>query len=123
MERICLDSDVALEFLRGDRATVEKLQHYANREEICIHPLTAVELGSSIRKKDVMDNLLHTITILPIDKKTAQVTIQLLQDLRERGFRPSLFAVYTAAICLAHNAFLFTKDRSKFEGIKGLKLV
>ena len=123
MERICLDSDVALDFLKGERSIVEKLQYYANREEVCIDALTAVELATIVKKSRVIDEFFNSVTILPFDRKSAQLTMRMINDLKETGHRPSMSSLHTASICMANNAFLFTKDRSKFEGIKGLRLV
>lgn len=123
MEKICLDSEVALDFLRGDRAIAEKLQYYASNEQVCIHSLIALELAAAIKKQEVLDNLLHNITILPFDKKAARIAVRVMHDLKERGINPSLSTILTASVCIASNAFLFTKKRSQFDGIKGLRLV
>ncbi|HLC68610.1 MAG TPA: type II toxin-antitoxin system VapC family toxin [Candidatus Bilamarchaeaceae archaeon] len=123
MEKICLDSEVALGFLKGERAIVEKLQYYAHREEVCMDAFTAMEIDASVRKREVAEEFLSSINILPFDRKAAQLATQLIRENKKREMRTPLNALIAAAVCITNNAFLFTKQRNMFEGIKGLRLV
>ncbi len=124
MEKICLDSDVAFDFLRGEQNIVEKLKYYASREEICINALTMIQLVAAIRKQDVAHAFVNSVTVLELNITAARIATQILQELKEKGYSSkNVDHVLTAAMCIANNAFLITKDRKKFEGIKGLKLV
>ncbi len=124
MEKICLDTDIALDFLRGEQNCVEKLKYYAAREEICISTLTLIYLLSTIRKQDVAHSFANSVTILDLTANSARLASRLIHELKEKGYSPkNIDNVLTAAICMSNNAFLITKDRTKFEGIKGLKLV
>lgn len=124
MEKICLDIDIAVDFLKGETSAVEKLKYYADREEVCINTITLVQLLSAIRKPEVANTLVNSITILGLDKKAATLAARLIQETKEQGYsHKNIDSFLTAAICITNNAFLFTKDRKKFEGIKGLKLV
>lgn len=124
MEKICLDTDIAFDFLRGEQNTVEKLKYYAAREEICISALTLIHLLTVIRKQEVAQSFSNSVTILDLTAKSARLASRLMQELKEKGYSSkNIDSVLTAAICMSNNAFLITKDRAKFEGIKGLKLV
>ena len=71
MEKICLDFEAALEFLRGEPTTIEKLKWYADREEVCVSAFTIAHLMETIRKIDVTIAFMNSVTVLPFDKKSA----------------------------------------------------
>lgn len=123
MAQVCLDSEVAIDFLRGDNAVVEKLRYYADSEELCISPFLLLQLNLGVRKREVVSGFISNVSTLSFDKKAANIAVRLIQDSHENGFSRDIEGVLTAAVCIAHDAFLFTKDRKKYEGIKGLKLV
>ncbi|MFH0737418.1 MAG: type II toxin-antitoxin system VapC family toxin [Candidatus Micrarchaeota archaeon] len=124
MNKICLDFEIALDFLRGDVRTKEKLQQYADREEICITSLTMMHLLETVSKKDVVLDFASFVTVLPLDKLAAQNASRISNDLRERGERFGINeSVLTAAICMTNDALLYAKRPENFTGIKGLRKV
>lgn len=124
MERICLDYETSLDFLRGDPATIEKLKYYADREELCITSLTMMQLLESVSKRDVVAAFANSVTVLPFDKKAAQIASGINRDIHAKGEIPKMMdSVFTAAICMANDAFLFSRTSWKFDGMKGLKRV
>ncbi|MFN7991551.1 MAG: PIN domain-containing protein [Candidatus Micrarchaeia archaeon] len=124
MEKICLDFEIALDFLRGDPATIEKLKYYADREEICITSLTMMHLMESVSKPEVVAAFASNVTILPFDKKAAQVAAKIMNEMKERGDVPRVTdSVLTAAVCMANDAFIFSRANARFDGIKGLRKV
>jgi len=123
MEKICLDYYTVLDFLRGDPTVVEKLNYYADREEICISSLTLTRLLFTIKRHDVVSSFANSITILPIDHKTAVVSSKIKKHLEENKKELPHETLFTAAVCIANNAFLYTKRHADFEGVKGLRKV
>ncbi len=123
MEKICLDYHTALDFLRGDQTVVEKLNYYADREEICISSLTLTRLFFTVRRHDVVTSFANSITVLPIDQKAAVVSSKIKKDLDETRKELPHEVLFTAAVCITNNAFLYTKRPADFEGIKGLRRV
>lgn len=123
MEKICLDIDAVLDFLRGEPSTVEKLNYYANQEEICISGVTLYSLLEAVSKKDVVISFANSVTILPFDRKAAVIANRISKEMREKRIDPSNEAILTAAVCMANDSFLFTKKPANFEGIRGLKKV
>lgn len=128
MEKICLDFDIALDFLKGDKGTIEKLNYYADKEEICITSITLMHLLESVSRNDVVNAFAGSITVLPFDKKAAQFANKIAIDLRERGDGGRMSdSILTAAICMANDALLYYKQdfrsAAKFDGIKGLRKV
>lgn len=124
MLKICLDFEIAIDFLRGEPGTIEKLRYYADREEICITSLTMMHLMEAVSKPDVIAAFAGTVTVLPFDKKAAQTAAKIMNDLRDKGESRRLDdGVLTAAICMANDALLYSRAPAKFDGIKGLKKV
>lgn len=123
MEKICLDTEVLIDFLRGDRAIVEKLKNYAAREELCITPISLFYLYRTVKKTEVVDAFANAITILPLDAAGSIKASEISQELAEKGMDKTMDVVLTSAVCIVNHSFLFTKDRKKFDGIRGLKLV
>lgn len=123
MSQVCIDNEVALDFLKGDRATIEKLRYYADNEDICITSFSLLQLLTGIKKPEVVEQFVDNVVVLPFDKVAAQLAPQLIKEVKENGLNINLDGILTASICLANEVFLFTKDRKKYEGIKRLKLV
>lgn len=123
MEKICLGYDAVIDFLRGEASTVEKLQYYANQEDICLSGVTLYNLLQTVNKKDVVLSFANSVTILPFDRKAAVIANRIRKELSEKGVEHSAESVMTAATCLANDAFLFTRKPANYEGIRGLKRV
>jgi len=121
MEKICLDFEAALDFLRGEQKTIEKLKYYADREEICITSPDMFHLFKSINKPAVATAFANSVTVLPFDRRAAQIAASISRELVDHEGKGD--GIVTAAICIASNAYLFSKNSSKFDRIKGLKKV
>ncbi len=124
VEKICLDFETALDFLGGGNATYEKMRYYADREEMCITSFTMLHITEVINKPEVVSAFVNGVTVLPFDRKAAQIAAAINRELEEKGNsgkRSEL--VLTAAICIANDALLFAHKPSDFDGIKGLKKV
>lgn len=123
MEKICLGYDAVVDFLRGEPSTVEKLHYYANQEEICITGITLYNLLETINKKEVVISFANSVTILPFDRKAAVIANRINRDVLAKRADASAEPIMTAAICMANDAFLFTRKPANYEGIRGLKRV
>jgi len=124
MERICLDFETALDFLRGEPSIIEKLKYYADREEICITSITMMQLMETVSKPEVVNAFANGVTVLPLDRKAAQIAAHITKDFQGSSDRaPRMESILTAAICIASGAFLYSRSHSKFDGIKGLRKV
>ncbi len=122
MEKICLDFEAALDFLRGETATIEKIRWYADREDLCITAFSVAHLMEAIKKPDLVSRFTNSVTVLPFDKKCADILCRLIDEARERQLK-TMDHLVTASICMANDAFLFTRSPANYEGIKGLRRV
>ncbi len=123
MEKICLDTEAVIDFLRGEKTVVEKLAYYANREEMCVTTLTSFQLSAAIKKPDVVRAFLNNVTILPLDAKAALLASRLLGEMGNPK-KLNVESLLIASICISTNSFLFTTNRQKYEEFhKQLKIV
>ncbi len=122
MEKICLDFDTSINFLKGDVATVEKLRYYVNREEICITSITLLQLLRAVKDISLVHNFSNSVTVLPLDKKAVFIAEKLRREL-ENEIPKSEDNLLVAAICIANNALLYTRSSWKFEGISMLRKI
>jgi len=124
MERICMDFEIAVDFLRGDNATIEKMRYYADREELCVTSFTMLHIIEAITKPEVVSAFANGVTVLPFDRKAAQIAAAINRELEAKGDAGKRGEiVLTAAICIANDALLYSRTPSKFDGIKGLRKV
>lgn len=123
MEKICIETEVVLDFLCGEKTAVEKLRYYTERDQICITPFTLVQLTAAIKKPEVLNALIYNVTILPFDKNCGLIASRIVNELKEKGTRANVESIFIAAICIENNALLFTKNRALFDGVKQLKFV
>jgi predicted nucleic acid-binding protein len=124
LEKICLDYEAALDFLRGELATLKKIKWYADREDLCMNTFTMTHLMETVNKPEVINAFVNSVTVLPFDKKAADVFHRILIEARDRGSDlKTVDHLVTAAICMANDAFLFTRSPKNYDGIKGLRKV
>ena len=124
MEKICLDFETAVDFLRGDPGTIEKLKYYADREEICITSFTMMQLLETIKRPEITSQISNSLTILPFDRRAAAIAHSINNEMKKKGGIPKpKDSVLTAAICIANDAFIYSRTPWKFEGIRGLRKV
>ncbi len=121
--KICLDSDILLDFLKGHKPTVAKIKHYVDSEELSITPLTFFELISTVKKKGKVLRILDNLTLLPFDKKAAMRAHKVHESLFAQKVEIGMRELINSAICIENEAYLCTKDRSAYDGVVGLKFI
>jgi predicted nucleic acid-binding protein len=123
--RVCLDTDVVLDFFKGDIKTVQKIQQYSQADIMCITSLSYFELLASIQGQGRWDVLkvVDKLEMLNFDRKAAVRAWKVYEQLRDSGIEMEMREIVTASICLANNANLLTGNRKPYEGIKGLQFV
>jgi len=122
MEKICIDLDMAIGFLKGETTAVEKIKYYSG-EELCVSVFTAYELLSTITKRDVVQQFLSNLTILPFDANSATIASNVRKWSDEKGIEISTSKAFNAAICISNKAYLVSKDHTQYDKIRGLTIV
>lgn len=123
--KLCLDTEVVLDFFRGDQKTVQKIRQYSQKDILCITSLTHFELHVAItgpEKWDVM-KAVNSFEIMSFDGLVAMKASRIYDQLKATNSHAGLREIINAATCAANDAVLFTKNRQAYEGIKGLNFV
>ncbi|MEM4272413.1 MAG: PIN domain-containing protein [Candidatus Bilamarchaeaceae archaeon] len=123
--KLCLDTEVVLDFFRGDQKTVQKIRQYSQRDILCITSLTYFELLVAIRGPEKWDVIkaINNFEIMGLDGEVSVKASRIYEQLKEAKAQAGLREILNAAICTANDALLFTKNRQAYEGIRGLNFV
>lgn len=123
MTKICLDTDIVLDFLKGYKAAVAKISHYVPNDELSITSLTFFELISAVKKTGRVLPILDNLTLLPFEKKAALRANKIHASLQSQKIEIGMRELMNSAICIENEAWLCTKNRSAYDGVEGLRFI
>lgn len=126
-DKICVDSDVLINFLRNEEWAVAFIIENGEKHELATTDINAFELyyGAFLSEKKSenvkqVDQLLERITVLPYSTTIAKQSGALLADLKKEGKTIDFRDLFIGTIALAHGCKLKTNNTSHFNKIKGL---
>lgn len=122
----CLDTNIIIDFFRGD----EKLKSKLDQGAFCITPIILAELfkGAHLAKqKDAALKLIHEfsnrVTMLEFDEEACEIFGNKFAELSKKGTQTQEADLIIASIAMAHNASIVTRNQKDFEKIPGLTVV
>lgn len=123
--KLCLDTEVVLDFFRGEQKTVQKIRQYSQKDVLCITSITYFELLVAIRGSEKWDVIkaVNNFEIINFDGEASVKASRIYEQTKEVKAQVGLREMMMAAICAKNDAVLFTKNRQAYEGIKGLNFV
>jgi len=123
--KICLDTDVILDFFKGELKTVQKFKQYSQADLLCLTSLSYFELLSVIRGSPRWDviNVVDKLEMLNFDRKAAVRASKIYEHAVEEHLKLGMRELVIASVCMSNKALLLTGKRQPYEGIKGLKFV
>ena len=110
-----------------DKNIIQKMADNLDYSCICsviwAEVLSGVKLQTEEKRKSglfdyYVDNVQKFFDISPFDTSCASIYSDLIQRLKEKGSRLSMFSTMIAATAIANNLILVTKNISDFEPIK-----
>ena len=121
------DTDVVIDFLRGDKETEEFIQEFD--EEIAITSITLAELYHGAEKstktekhlKDV-EELAQYVKVLYTTTKSSHIFGKKRAELERQGNKVDDMDLLIASIILAENLEIVTSNTSHFNKIKELEV-
>lgn len=122
---IIADSDVLIDFLRGRGDGARRVAIGLETRSFGTTAMTAFELRSgarTARQKKYVDALLEAMTILPFGPEEARIAAEARQQVERQGQPIGMADYMIAAVCIAADGVLLTRNRRHFERIEGLKL-
>lgn len=120
-EKICLDTDIVITILKGDKPgedIINKLLNY----EIFITSITVFELFLRQTNLEIIEEFIQNLNILSLNEISAKKASELHKSLEKKGSIIDLRDIFISAICLNNNVKLATMNRKHFERIPGLQL-
>lgn len=129
MSRYLLDTDTAIEVLRGRNRTVIERLAASPREDIALSVVTVAELFfGAYRSRNVSGNLelcrgfCGSFEILPLTTRAAELSAGIRASLETGGQRIGPHDVLIAGIALAANRVLVTHNLREFGRVSELQI-
>ena len=118
-----------IDLLRGNELAVERMREIENSSEaIAVAAPSVVELATgaalaeSSREGDQLNELLSSVTTLPLDKDAALLAGKLQAELIRAGETIGHVNTTIGAIARSHGEHLLTKNAKHFARIPGLEV-
>lgn len=122
---IIADSDVLIDFLRGHGDGARRVALELESRSFATTAITAFELRSgahTTRQRKSVDTLLEAMTILSFGAEEAEVAAEIRRELESQGQAIGMADYLIAAVCIANQGVLLTRNLKHFERVKALKL-
>jgi tRNA(fMet)-specific endonuclease VapC len=122
---IVADSDVLIDYLRGRGDFARRVELELQSRWFATTAITAFELRSGARtprQKNAVGTLLEAMTVLPFGIEEARIAAEIRLDVESRGQPIGMADYMIAAVCIATDSVLLTRNRKHFERVKDLKL-
>ena len=122
---ICIDSDVLIDYQRGDIVAAEELAYLERTAPLALSVIVRMELVLGSRDKEVLartHKLLRQFSALYLNEEISAVAEKLVADYAlSNGLK--IPDALIAATALVHDAPLLSKNQRDFRFIPGLKLL
>jgi tRNA(fMet)-specific endonuclease VapC len=122
---IIADTDVLIDFLRGRGGAAKRVALELETRSFGTTAITAFELRSGAHtpnQRKGIDTLLDAMTLLSFGPEEARIAADLRQQLESQGQAIGMADYMIAAVCIANDGILLTRNRKHFERVEGLKL-
>ncbi len=124
-----LDSDIIIDFLRNRNDAINKISSLrAKSAKICTTVLNYQEVMRGLIKKqhqekeDIAEMFFSSLDIASYGINEAKIAARIEAHLEFAGQKISGFDIPIAAICLASNAAIVTRNTKHFQRVPGLKI-
>ena len=121
-KKICLDTNVCIELIKGNLTLKSKLYSYLAMPAY-ISPITVFELFLRKSNLYIIEEFVKNFEIMPIDEHKAKKGSRLFNEAKQMGRPVDLRDVLIAATCIINNLELVTLNKKDFLYIKELKLL
>ena len=121
---VCLDTSVIIDFLAGEKKTVELIGSYARKERISTTTITEYELlkHQKVILRELAERFLDRIIVHPFDKSSAKESADFYVRLENQGKLVNENDILIAGITAATGETLLTKDK-KFSNFASASII
>ncbi|MBI2232378.1 MAG: type II toxin-antitoxin system VapC family toxin [Candidatus Aenigmarchaeota archaeon] len=127
-DKILIDTDILIDFLRGDKNTIELIRGI-NTQRLITTDINAFELyhGAYKSKNErtnlaEVENLLDSLELVSTDRESMKKAAELISDLDRKGKTIDMADLFIASLCIVNSAMLLTHNKKHFERM-GVKLI
>lgn len=126
---ICLDSDFIIDFLRGQKEAIDKLEQINNENrDIVTTSINSLEIfvgiieldGISSNRIEKTREFFDNLNILDFDHIAAEKSANIMNTLKKSGTSIGIKDSLIAGIVLSNNVTLLTRNIKHFERVSGL---
>ena len=124
----CLDTNIIIEFLKGNKIIIEKVNIARQQGEIFITYISLCELYKGIylsnkieTELEELDEFLEAISVVGLDKESCESFGKDFVKLQKSGKMTNEFDLMIASIVKANNLILITRDKKHFDNL-GVKV-
>jgi tRNA(fMet)-specific endonuclease VapC len=123
---IILDTDVVIDFFTGISPGAEGVLKLISQEEAALTAISVFELYAGIegkRRLGQIETFIRDLTILPLDVIEAALAGKIYTQLKSKGQLIGTHDILIAAVCLANDLPLYTKNVIHFSKIKDIQIL
>jgi len=120
----CLDTNIAIEFLKGNKLVIDRIRLISQEMEIFITHISLCELYQGIYLSDKIDkelneieNFLGSVKVIGFDDFSCREFGRLFAYLKEKGKMTNEFDLMIASIVKVNDMVLVTRDKKHFEDL------
>lgn len=127
--KICVDTDIVIDVLRGKEGAVEFVKQYEKNHEMCMATMTLFELyigafrGNWPSRVESIDLLEERFTFLPLSHRAAKEAARIHAFLMGKGHMLDYKDVIIAAIAKVNGCTFKTGNIKHFRRIDGLRVL
>ena len=121
-----VDTDVIIDFFRDISPAAEVFSELISLEKAAMTAISVFELYAGIegaKRLRQIENLVQELIILPLNTLEAAIAGRISTQLKSRGKRVGTQDILIAAICVANDLPLYTKNMAHFSLIKDIRLL
>jgi predicted nucleic acid-binding protein len=126
--KILIDTDILIDFLRGDKNTIELIKGISTQRLITTD-INAFELYHGAYKSKnkranlaEVENLLDSLELVSTDRESMRKAAELRSDLDRKGGAVDMADLFIASLCIVNSSVLLTRNKKHFERM-GIKLI
>ena len=120
-KKICLDSDVCVEILKGNYSTELLFDKFGSYQAF-VTSMTVFELFLRETNLEEVKNFVSIFNIISFDDSSAIKASEIFKELKKKGKMIDINDIFIASVCIVNNCLLATFNKRHFENIKELKL-
>ena len=121
-----VDTDVIIDFFRDISPAAEVFSELISLEKGAMTAISVFELYAGIegsKRLRQIETLVQEITVLPLNAIEAAIGGRIYTQLKSKGKLVGTHDILIAAICIANDLPLYTKNIAHFSEIKGIRLI